>query len=585
MKIRPWVPAFFVIVAVILLGYFVIWPKIAKPSNNSPIAGNQPVTTSSSQGNSNTASGQSTEANPQSGTTSTKQPAAPVQNSDGTYPVLVCDGTKPTLDVAFDSYAGFYPLIYRIMAMPESDHYCINLMPKWYGPNFDQNGYSEAEIEQMLKTGKIDIYFASNGALALYDGNSGLVVWSTDQSAGADSIVARDNISATSKPTFNDVLGKTILTSEGSADHYFALKMLQTTGFTPDMVNIQFRDSPVADFVKGDGDLVTYWDPVIRDALKVPGTTTIVTTSYWRTISDYIVISHDADNNMSDAVTYFLTDYNSATEAFTKDKLADTANLIVNFKFNGQDMADWMFLDKSDPYGSLNGLLDGVAIAKLNDNVTMFETDPTGSNLVKDQFIRAHNTWLFGQVYDNGNAGALFNPDKFITDKYVKLLLNGGAKQVSGDFNNKYDTDVSQTPPAVDSNTLISLPEMLTLPYKNIKFVENNASTLVPGEEEHLIELIQPIANMMAESDSSVIIIKGGSGYFPQTAAEKDQVTKFAFRRALYIRSLLSDKLNIPIQRIIVDSNVLLPDHVLSDAELPDYMVVIIKVVNAGNYK
>lgn len=577
MRLKPWVKVFLFLAVIGLLGYFVAYPMIKNAITNH--TQNQSVSSNNN--------GQLTSPTLQPGVSPTKQALLPTQPlaTDGAYPVLVCDSTKPVLDVAFDSYAGFYPLVYRIMAMPASDHYCIHLIPKWYGPDYDKNGYSEAEIEKMLRTGDVDVYFASNGALALYDGNSGLVVWSTDQSAGADSIVARDNISLSGeKPNFNDVLGRTILTSKGSADHYFALKMLQTTGFTPDMVNIQFRDNPVADFVNGDGDLVTYWDPVIRDAL-MPGTRTLVSTSYWRVISDYIIISHDADNNMSDAVTYFLADYNAATEAFTKDNLANTAKILVDFKFDGQDMADWMFLDKSDPYGSLNDLLNGVAIAKLNDNVTMFEADPTGSNLVKDQFNRAHITWLFGQVYDNGNTGALFNPDKLITDKYVKLLLNGGAKQVTGEFNNKYDTDVSQTPPPIDSDTLIQLPELLTLPYKNIKFVENYANLLVPGEEEHLLELVQPIANMMAESDSTVIIIKGGSGYFPQTAAEKDSVTKFAFRRALYIRSLLSEKLNIPIQRIVIDPNVLLPDHVLTDAELPDYMVVIIKVVNAGEYK
>lgn len=522
------------------------------------------------------------------------QPSLPGQVvTDGGYPVLVCDGSKSVLTVAFDSYAGFYPLVYRIMAMPASDHYCINLMPKWYGPDYDQNGLSEAEIEMQLKSGAIDIYFASNGAAALYDANSATIVWSTDQSAGADAIIARNSISMTGKnPTFNDIFERTILVSKGSADHYFALKMAQTVGFTPDVVNFQFSDSPVKDFLAGQGELVTYWDPPIRDAM-LPDTTVLVSTKYWRTISDYVLVSPNADATKQDAIVYFLNDYNLATEAFVKENVATTAALLVNFQFKGVDMADWLWLDKSDPAGSLNSLLDGVAIAKLNDNVTMFEKDPFGSNKVKDQMIKTHNTWLFGQVYDNGNPGALFNADISVSDKYVKILLQGGAKQVTGDFNNKYDTDVSQTPPAVDSNTLIELPELLTLPYKNIKFVPNFSNKLVEGEEAHLLELMQPIANLMAESDDSIIVIRGGSGNYTTDPNELKSTVKFAFNRSLYIRSLLSEKLGIPIQRIILDPNVLLPDHYPSTkvdpktglSEMDNYVVVIISVKNSGNLK
>lgn len=514
--------------------------------------------------------------------TSANPPTDPQAVGDDTYPVLVCDGSKPQLNVAMDQYAGFYPVVLRIIDMPASDQYCINFIPKWFG---DKNNFEEYQVEQMLRAGDIDIYFASNGALALYDANSGLAIWTTDQSRGADVINARNNISSTQKPTFNDVLGRTILTSKGSADHFFVLKMLQTTGFTPDLVNLEFPGSPVDEFVAGKGDLVSYWDPAIRRTY-LPNTTILVTTKYWPTISDYVVISHKADSEKSKAVQYFLSDIISATEGFTKANIAETANKLANFKFEGQNMADWLMIDKDDPYNSLNSLLEGVAIATLNDNVTMFETDPTGSNLVIDQQIKAHNTWLFGQVYDNGNKGSLFNPNILVSDKYVKIMLESGAKQVSGSFNNKYDTDVSKTPPPVDSNTLIKLPELLTLPYQNIKFVENYSNLLVEGEEQHLLDLVQPIANLMAESDDSTIVIRGGSGNFTTDPTEKLATTRFAFKRSQFIKSLLSDQLGIPIQRIILDPNVLLPDHAIKDqAELEKYMVVIIKVVNAGNFK
>lgn len=515
------------------------------------------------------------------------QPAQPATN--GSYPVLNCKPGQPVLTVAFDAYAGFYPLIYRIMAMPGSDQYCINLMPKWYGPNGDQNGLEESQIETMLKSGKIDVYFATNGTLALYDANSALVVWTTDQSAGADKIIASNSVMAAGEkqPSFNDALGRSIMTSQGGADHFLALKMMQTVGFDPTMVNIVFPASgdPVGDYCAGKGDFVAYWDPAVSKALTCRPSTVLVSTSYWRTISDYVVISHNADTTKQNAVAYFLADYDTATAAFTKDNLAATAKVIVNFQFNGQDMASWMSLDKNDPVGSLTGLMNEVAIATLNDNVAMYEQDPTGSNLVKDQFVRAHNTWTFGGVTNNGNAGSLFDQNVLISDKYVKILENGGAKQVAGDFSNAYNINVSTTPPAVDTSTLITLPELLTLPYKNIKFVENQPDQLMPGEEQNLLNLVGPIASLMAESQDSTLVLQGGSGFYTTDPATLLSIKKFAFSRAQYIRKLLSDKLGIPIQRIVLDPNVIVPDHSLTNAELPQYMVVVISVVNSGQYK
>ena len=546
-----------------------------QPGNQPTAIPNQPIVP-----------GQQPGVNPTVAPVNPGQPAQPGQPVVG-YPVLCQPGTDKTpLTTYFDSYVGFYALLYRVMAMPARDHYCIILMPKWSGPNFDQNGFSEAEMEAKLRSGEADIYFASNGALALWDANSGVVVWSSDQSSGADVIIARDSVSTTGHPNFNDALGRTVLTSKGSADHYFLLKAFQAVGFLPGDVNIQFTDSPVKDFMTGQGEFVTYWDPVIRDAM-VPGNTVIITTKDWRTISDYVVVSRQADAGKQDALVYFLADYNIATEAFTADHLQETAKLLVTFRFNGQDMADWLWMDVNDPYGSLNSLLDGVAIATLNDNVNMFEQDLTGWSLIKDQFDKTHATWQYGGVFDNadGTKGSLYDAKVFISNKYVDILKKGGAKSVSGIFNNDYITDINQELPDVDENTLFTLPELLTLKYKNIQFVEGQARMLIPGELDKLMALVQPIANLMAESPDAVIVLQGGHGYFSTNPDVMENQRKFAFRRALYIRDVLSDMMGIPIARIVIDPNVIAPDHVLTDAELPNFMVVLIKVINTGGLR
>ncbi|MBP9820419.1 hypothetical protein KBC79_06835, partial [Candidatus Woesebacteria bacterium] len=539
------------------------------------------------------------------GTPATVQPNAQPSNGDSNSPVApVLPGSNPAvpvvtngyaslcqpgdartpLTVAFDSYPGFYPLVYRIMALNASEAYCINLMPKWSGPNYDQNGYSEAEMEDLVRSGQVDVYFASNGALALYDAGSGRVIWTTDQSAGADAIVAWNDIAADGVPSFNDALGQTVLVSKASADHYYMLKAFQAAGFQPGDVYIEFSDQPVADFLSNKGKIVAYWDPPIRDAM-VAGTKVLTSTNDWRTISDYIVVSLNAYDNKEDALVYFLADYNAATEAFTVDNLEDTANVLVNFEFAGNPMADWLWMDVSDSYGSLETLMSGVAIATFNDNFTMFE-NIDGWSLVKDQLDKTHGTWVYGEIYDNTNntEGTVYNSDLFISNKFVELLA-GSIKSVRGEFSKDFVTDVNENLPKVDKDSLFVLPELLTLQYKNIKFVEGQSKQLVDGEETKLLALVQPIANLMAESPDSVIVLQGGHGLYSPDQSVMDSQAKFAYRRAQYIRELLSEKLNIPINRIIIDPHAIAPTGPISEEKEVEYKVVLIKVVNAGEVK
>ncbi len=535
----------------------------------------------------------------QNGSTATQQPGgqgqnnpvAPVQPGSGPSVPVVVPGsyaslcqpgdTRVPLVTYFDSYPGFYPLVYRIMALEASEEYCVDLRPKWNG---DQNNFTEAQMEELIKSGKADVYFASNGALALWDAGSGRVIWTTDQSAGADAIVAWNDIAVDGVPSLNDALGRVALVSEASADHYYLLKAFQAVGFQNGDVDIQFYDPPIEEFLAGNGGIVAYWDPPIRDAM-VDGTTVLTTTDDWRTISDYIVVSLNAYDNKEDALVRFLADYNAATEAFTVDNLENTANVLVNFEFAGNPMAGWLWMDAADPYGSLETLMNGVAIATFNDNYTMFEKI-NGWSLVKDQFDKTHGTWVYGEVYDNGDetGTTIYNSDLFISDKFVNLLA-GSIKSVRGEFSKDFVTDVNESLPNVDKDSLFVLPELLTLQYKNIKFVEGQSKQLIDGEEEKLLALVQPIANLMAESPDSVIVLKGGHGLWSTDQSVMDSQARFAYRRAQYIRELLSEKLNIPINRIVIDPVPVAPTGPITDAELPNYVVVVIKVVNAGEVK
>lgn len=597
MRIKPF--GWFLIVALIAgLGYWG-WSRGNNPQTSAPIVN----TAAPAEGNAPTTGGQP---NSQGNPMATAQPA-----SDGKYPIECHAGTTLSqIDVAVDGYPGYYPVMYQVATMPASDKYCINLMAKWSGPDYDLHGYEEAQIEQMLRyawgtkpdgtegvldvaeadgTGAVDVYFGTNGGLSLFDSRYGKIFYSPSGSTGADQIWALNSVASPfakdGKPTFNDLLGRTIITSPGGADHFLTLRMMQVVGLTVNDVNIIYPESdtgnPVDNFCAGNGQFVAYWAPPVDGANCVPATL-LLSTKWWRgAVTDYMIVSNAADTGMQDAIVYFLNDYNNATQAFTTDNLPATSQVLVNMRIEGNNMADWMFLDVNDPAGSLSALMDGVAIAKLSDNAIMFDANISGSSLAKEQIARAHNTWLYGGITGNGNGAALFDENLFVTDKYVEILLQNNARNVSGTFNNTYDTDVSQRPPTADENVLIDLPDWGTLPYKQIGFVEGFSNMLLPGEKEKVLEMAAAAAVLMNESDDSVLVIQGGMGLYAEPgSAQWIKNADFAYRRAQYIQKLLADELNIPIQRIILDKNVLLPTHPLTPEELPEYLVVIISMKN-----
>lgn len=545
---------------------------------------------------------------PQTGTTpnvdSNGQPVVPTQvvqpQADGLYPIACRPGTTKTRLVgALDDYAGFYPAIVVYMTAPENPDYCLDLIPKWLGgPEYD---LSEAQVEEKIKLGEFDFYFASNGALALWDAESGRVVWSTDQSAGADVIIARNdiaNIDGNPLLTLNDALGQTVLTSCGSADHYFLSLAFQTAGFNLSDIRVQCTGDPVGDYLTGAGKVVTYWDPIIRDAMT-PDSSVMVTTNKWRTISDYVVMSKQAYDNKEDAMFAFLKDYNAATEAFTVANLPNTANLLVSFTFKGQNMAGWLFIDPKDPVGSLTKLVDGVAFSTLDKNVIMFKTDFFGQNLVIDQLDKTHVVWQKAEVYNNADEGTTkvvnYDPKSFVSDKFVKMLSKSDAKNVDGDFSNTYVTDINEERPNMDDTTIFAMDELLSLKYKNIQFKTDEARQLVSGEREKLEAMLQPIADMLKASPDAVIVIRGGAGFYSTDADIMAKQNFFAYRRALYISEILTDKngLNIPSNRIVIDPVSYLPDHTPGTvvdpltglSEEDTYKVVIIRVVSTSGFK
>lgn len=556
---------------------------------------------------------------PQTGTTPNVdpdgQPVVPVLPgipgevaSDGKYPIECHAGTTLTqLDVWADGYPGYYPLLYQVATLPASDKYCINLYLKFTGPKYDQHGWEEFQIEQMLSsataldaegkevvvpattepdgTGAVDIYFGTNGGLSLF--GSGKIFYSPSGSTGADQIWALNSVASPfakdGKPSFNDLFGRTIITSQGGADHFLTLRMMQLVGLTTNDVHIIFPtdgNNPVDNFCAGNGQFVAYWSPLIEGANCQPATL-LLSTGWWKgAVTDYMIVSNSADSNMEEAVFYFLNDYNNATQAFTVDNLPATAQVLAGMQYEGNGLADWMFLDVDKPAESLAGLMSGVAIAKLSDNSIVFDTGLFGTSMVEEQFTRAHNTWLYGGVTGNGNGNSLFDVDAFVTDKYVKMLLKANAHQAVGTFSNTYDTDVSQTPPA-DDTALIELPDWGTLPYKQIQFKPRFSCSLMDGEKEKVVEMAAASAAMLNESDDAVLVLRGGMGSYTTDPDQLRKNKEFAYKRAQCIQKLLADELNIPILRIIIDTDVLLPNHDLTEAELKDYVVVIISMKNS----
>lgn len=485
----------------------------------------------------------------------------------------LCEGK--TIRVHFDAYAGFYQLIV-LDQIRHSDKYCLVLVPAWTGPEWDINGYDEPTRAKMLRDGEFDIYLATNGVVSLF--NSGRLIAASDQSAGADRVVAYLLSIVDGSPinSFNDLKGKKWGIVTGSAGHFQSLSTIQTFGSPSDIQFVYFGSASqaIAALNNREIDIVASWDPAIRDAIHEGETRIIVSTSWWRNITDYILVSPNADDNKSASVEAFLKDYLLAVKYFDEANLPETAQIIANWQWNDMPMNEWTGVSKDNAYGDLKSLTDNVAFARIADQYQIFSTNPDGSNYILDQLNLSRTVWEWGGV-----QGEPFDPKAMLQPKYVMSLVNDPTLNFTGTFFNEFRAEVITSPESSDQDVLNDLPTVLELPYKEFKFVPDEFN-LIEGEREKLIQTGAAMASMVKASDVT-ILVTGCSAWPTGGTYSQQALINFGYGRAKTIQGILSKDLGIPITRIIIQGCA--PEGPQTPQEQIAWRIVRIEVKRSGS--
>ena len=126
-------------------------------------------------------------------------------------------------------------------------------------------------------SGQVDGYASSvdNLAIDATFGVTGKTVMCFDESAGADGIVARSNV------TWDNIKGRKVAVQEGLPGHFLLLSVLARHGLRPGDVQILDLDADKAGsgFVAGTLDVAVTWEPWISKAATMSGGKKLITTA------------------------------------------------------------------------------------------------------------------------------------------------------------------------------------------------------------------------------------------------------------------------------------------------------------------
>lgn len=228
-----------------------------------------------------------------------------------------------------------------------------------------------------LQSGQTDCLLTTFDSIALDD--PGIITAFINESAGGDQIWAR-NIA-----TLNELKGKRIAFEAFGPSEFFVLDLLNTVKISPNDVQLlpqPNQDAAIDAFNRGDADVVSGWEPVIRRAGQGGGSV-LASSSDFRSILGAVVVSRQAMRNKRPIVQQFHDAWFEALDLQQSD--FDTA---------ARQIADWGHnaytgVGKEKPADDLRTLLQGVAQADLADNSRAFRDVPR----IVERLRQTRNLW------------------------------------------------------------------------------------------------------------------------------------------------------------------------------------------------
>jgi ABC-type nitrate/sulfonate/bicarbonate transport system substrate-binding protein/outer membrane protein OmpA-like peptidoglycan-associated protein len=228
-----------------------------------------------------------------------------------------------------------------------------------------------------LQSGQTDCLLTTFDSIALDD--PGIITAFINESAGGDQIWARDIA------TLNDLKGKRIAFEAFGPSEFFVLDLLNTVRISPNEVQLlpqPNQDAAIDAFNRGDADVVSGWEPVIRRA-EQGGGAVLASSRDFRSILGAVVMSRQAMRNKRPVVQQF---HDAWFEALDLQQ--------SNFDAAAKQIADWGHnaytgVGKDKPADDLRTMLQGVAQADLADNSRAFRDVPR----IVERLRQTRNLW------------------------------------------------------------------------------------------------------------------------------------------------------------------------------------------------
>jgi NitT/TauT family transport system substrate-binding protein len=408
----------------------------------------------------------------------------------GPTPTGVRAGTTPTasnaasLTVAYDAYAPYFPV--RI-AEQQGYYKARNLNVKQVA--FGLSGdYDETQRRAALKSGEFDVLLTTLDAVALFpDNDTGKVVAIVDESAGADKIVARPEITR-----LNDLKGKTIAYSAGSVSEFYLYASLNLVGLKASDVQlrpVESVDAAVDLFVKKQVDAVVGWEPTIQGALDSGGKVLLGSDNY-RAILDVMVVSTKALREKPAAVQSFIDAWFQATKLTTDDPQAAGAAVVSSGD------SDWTGVAQPNDFADALKL---VAQATLGQNVFALRDSTTLGN----RLTEIDNIWKAG-----GKNVATIAPADLIDGSLIqKTNTAGGLGSTKPPVNAYFTLNQQITVPALGNGQTQAVAE---LPLKQIEFQPDSAILTDAGRTA----LLQQVVPVLKQTPGLYLKVEG-SAYQP----------------------------------------------------------------------
>lgn len=460
----------------------------------------------------------------------------------------------PVVRIGVDAFAPYYtPMLAKALAMDAKWGIDMEFVTFY---SDDSTSFDEAARSAMLTSGEWDILFTTIDKLALRP-EIGQLVFFADETDGADKLICNFTVK-----TLNDLRGKQIAflaesIGEFAVYYYIDLVLISPTEVvlvanydgvaTYDDISGEVNGGAVMDFINGDADCVSGWEPDVDEALVYGGEVRI-DTSDLRIAIDVILASNNAVENRSAETQAFIYAYVEALKVLLEQPDYAEQVLIEWLYVNG--LPDWSFIYEP---GDWLGWLETTPQATLADNIFVFRNKTSITERMAD-YCRV---WASAGFETTEGCKAEFYRN-LINDTYVQGAATiGELGSTANPVNDSFLFTTHVDLPEITLEEVEAGDVLATLPFEKIPFLPNDY-TLTSSGMNQLDENVCPVM----QASRGLVLKLTGSAALPNDDPDNgvyytlEGSVDFARKRAVSVLQHITDSnvdgCNIDPDRIVV---------------------------------